>query len=934
MADKDETPDPDASGTSPYQSPTYQNSPDQPPPEHSNSDRSAPDQPPRDQSPPDPAPDATAAATPAPDPANVNKGGTSPGGDTAATSAPPVPQDQSNTTISSTDRGTGPTDTHPAANPPGTGDTAKAPAANTDYEEKTENYHEFLAAGKRAHADFKLRDTLLAEAGDTLRNRLTRYYATDTALGPGLHILVAPFAFSLAALAGQSATPPGAKSVRVGQQIDLAFTADLKNLAERYKDDRCLAVIIEDEALRNGLFWKTNRDLEAVDTAARGHGLSMTLMMTPRLRDGLDSDADLLDLVAVYETRLDPPPETALERLLTDSGLDGAAHGIKPGGFPAGSDAFAEIFRALRENDSDTLINLLKNEGLSDIETEWRAIFERVAIDGQTREPAAAAALFIAANMPDLPARLFNHVWVILHNRLADHWPPPVIIEDRDTNPRDWREYRSDEALAEVGISMAPSAENGMRRARFSSAIITRRYEEWFAANAQSLFQKLCEDLFDVVKPLDLGVEVIEPSSSLFARLLRDTHGTGTGPALLAREYAAVIAGHRSAADRAIVDASHQRKLFESSQSSGFKVIEAELRALETERDADHLKDFAPRFVLRSLQDYTGGDDPDLHLDVAHEIWALADAGLQNVDARIVDFWRHITTAMVYAADPEHATTRLGRMYRHDTRAFFTLGYAVSQSLDKRALLRALSAAAAAFTESKGIEKVWSFGNVTALSTLWMHLAANAGPDGDPQLTRPDLASVIGKAFLSKSGPKWLQGLSEMTREVARAQKIDRDTLREGTLARSLAIAQLRLLCGFVGSHFDRFARSLDQTGPTRSAGFRTSDRWTSDASDRFPDFDAWRRDQSASTGAAMIVGASAMSGDPPSDWVAWTCDAAPDAHLAAKILQQGARRLLGHLKQAADATEPDAAERHHYLRTQTGLASIRDTAAQRVSES
>lgn len=813
------------------------------------------------------------------------------------------------------------------------GSERKAGAEHIRHSEPSEDnvdlrYFEILSGNRADAAEGKLHDILLNEAGDVLRKSLVEVFAQPGVMEPGLRFVEAPSPFGYVWALRHSLTPKDAKYVRVGHQTMGSRPDQLTRIVERYRMSDVLGVIVDESSYKNRLFWQKNRNLSVVDEAAKQASLALVVLISPQLKRKLDRDADLLDQIAEFQEKLVPSAEEALYRLLETNGAPGVSDLAKNAALTTANDAFQSAFNMLREGNTEALKTLLKTEGLSGLETSRQQKFRNAAVNLNSRDPAAATALFLGANFHALPSRLFERIWVILHACIEEYWPEPVMREQSEDNPRPWRDYGSDEALSEIGLRMKRSSD-GTRRAEFSSQGEAQRYAELLAEHAPNVDNVLFECLFGIVRPLNYGHEVIEPAAKLFARHLQDTLGRNSDPDGIARSFFNVICEHRQSADEAIAATQRERHLLETAHGSVLSVIRAELAALERLRSAEHLVDTVPSFVVRSLQEYYEVEAAGAQLSVVQALWKISLKEFRDEDERIIDFWRQIITGMSYGIDPMGATGFLANLFDCDPNAFFTLGPGASRGLSVTVLPASIEAAADTYSAERGAARAWTFGGVAALVTYWMHLGANSEASTGAALTAPELINAVAKILLSREGVKCLKGLSDLTRELAArpGAKEELAPIREGTLSRSLLFSQLRLLYGLSGGEFDRLTREID----ARPGGFRTAQRWSASSGAHFPEFDRWRRLSAGSAGAAIIASEAILSGADVSERIAKICNAAPDEQEAAAILKDSSDFLRQDLRRVAKAINPDKRRQEDFRRLDNTLRTLRDASKRRM---
>ncbi|MDJ0821016.1 MAG: hypothetical protein QNJ09_04280 [Paracoccaceae bacterium] len=794
----------------------------------------------------------------------------------------------------------------------------ESPSSQSSEESEQRQYSERSYQDKLDDTERGLRDELLQRVGDDKVQQLTSIYtrhnANEDSISPGLHVVFGHTTFGMA-WASRRTTPGDTKCITVGTQQSKGKPHDLKSVVERYKSAQVLVVEVDKNAAQFGPFWQKNKDIAEIDRSAKQANLALVFLVPDEVRLDWRQESEQLEQLWGREVGIEPGPWKAVKTLLTEHARPDVEKLASEVTVQLEGEDLGTVFDAWCDDDFDTVMSILENDGTSKVVAEWNEMFRKVAVDGMNREPVAAAALFLGSNFPALPQHLFNEVWGILQSVLKAKWTEPVIKDERDFNPREWREAYDDEALIEINLKMRRSS-GGRRKARFSSHRMAEHYAELISESAQSLDLLLTSSIFSFVRPLNLGEDVSKPAARLFVSQVRARYGDGASSSAIARELFEVIREHRREADEAISAFLHEHALLQHSEGSEVKAILLHAHALDKSRQAEELVFEAPSFIILVLREFFDEKAAERALDVVRHLWDIAKSEGHDEQTK-ADFWRQVVIGTVYGIDHEQAITVLGDLFDYDPDVFFTHGRGASAGLWLETLPEALRAAAQSYELQKERSEVWTFGAITGLVTFWMHWAAQIGRKTSSPIAAPATTEALSRVFLTKRGVWLLTHLSEITQElhtVASSRDREMDETRQSTLARSLLFQQLRMLYGVNGNEFEAIRKAVDGSGS--KGRFADNERWLAPKpgeKKKFPEFDTWRRKHAACSGLAMIIGEVLIRDADPGERVLAACEAAPNPDVARQVVKNGLLFLDNDLAKVRRVLKTDQTRRDSF---------------------
>ena len=781
-----------------------------------------------------------------------------------------------------------------------------------------------LAGGKRDREEGKLRNLFVSEAGSNLDQELLKIYESGRDLSLGLHVVVGPLAFVLAQIIGCASTSRDAKFTLRGKQLVDSPAERLSTLPKRYRGERLLVVVLDEQAKENTPFWAKNQNLDAVDQAARAEDMTLVLTCSQRLFAKLDLSADLLEGLRKFNLALDPKSSDAFKLLLASCGPPGAEEMVLENGLDEGSDLFMSALGALSNNDREALIQTLNAAGDGALDAQWRQVFSRV-VGERSREPAAASALYLGAHFPGMSRSDFRVLWEKLRLCAAHYWTPPVFSEDDSDPPRRWRDDDGfDDALREIGLLMK-SAQDGVRRSSFSSSIAAEHFVGYLATEASDLDEALFKGLVSVGQPLLHKEEILEPFANLLARYIRDIYGNDGDPACVAEVICSLIRHHR--ADRVaglrVLQREFQAEYVSIDELDRMmeQLISDTLTALQ--RD-DHILNVAPEFIFRTIWSYRPGSDSEDRLKDIRALWGEAMIYLRKSGEDEVRFWRQMISGALFRVNPRRAVGVLGEEFNNDPRVIMRLGEDASRGLGPDALKVAIGTTAAAMNDAKGIELAWNVLAHAALLALWMHASANVTEPTDNLLSGDDLIGAIAPTLFSREGIELMSHLPEMMLYLAKKTQVKVDTMHfDGTINRQIVTAFLRMHYGLKGKEFNAFTAEIDGM---RTANFWDERRWSKSATDTFPNFGAWSRATAAGIGAAILAKEIDLSHADPSERINFVLGCVPDPSLARRIMARAWKFQRHDLEKAWAAIGRKTARETDMLRMKELLSTLEST--------
>lgn len=780
-----------------------------------------------------------------------------------------------------------------------------------------------ISGETRGSTEKKLRQALYDAVHGKNKNKvgitLEETYASQQAREPGLHVVVALPPFGLAWILGQ----PNAEEARYISHngvLRQGAGAELPRLVKRYADDKVLAISIEDSAAVNRLFWNSNKDLQTLNQAACEACLHLFLLLSPAQIDALTWNIELREDLKARACALSPPIDEVFIRLIGVCFREETAKNLKTSAENANlrNDhvLLEKAFSDLCDKSANDLRRTLRESDEVAIRETWRKNFVDTVIAEHTREPAAAAALFIGANFPDLTAELFRQMSEIAFICAHNHWPEPAKPDpDHPTEetPRQWRSGVFDDAMVEVGLTMR-TGPDGVRRAGFESNAAARFYAKAFAEQASTIEDALFRGIVGIGQPLDRGAELFDPFARLFARRIRDSYGQNARSDVVAQEIVEVIRWHRRDAEEALGAFKEEHEKLTTKQGDLIKMILTAVEAEKHQAAIRHLDAVAPEFIRHTLVNLRRDSLEDGAVETVEAIWENIRRAFPHADRDEQErrFWRQTVTGAMFAADTKGAITRLEGLFGLDPRALATMangaygGIRDGETIAPMTLLHTLDAASTAIDDATDKRvQAWRIGAFLALLTIWMHDSVKG--DGD-ELAPDTFVAGVAARLLSKPVSEMLRMLPRVCFELDRALggKAENNPWASGILSRQLSTARLRMLYSARGREFDQLATAVDDRDDAE--GFRDPDRWSVDAGKAgYGRFDTWRRETLSSLGVAFLAKTALVRKTEPAAMVVKVLSEIPDA---GKRLRDGSKTARRDLRLFDRAIRPDRARR------------------------
>lgn len=776
----------------------------------------------------------------------------------------------------------------------------------------------FLTGGRLESGEGLLSNLFIKIAGTSIDRQLREIYVDRNPIEAGLHFAVNPIAFVLASVLEGSRDPKCAKFTTRGRQVQNQATDKLTELIERYKEETVLAVMLDEKAADNKIFWGRNKDFGKIDAAAKDADLALVVICDPASFSKFKPNSDVLQGIRDHEFDMAMNASDAFRLLLETCGPPGVSDGLQDAPLNPHSDLFASAFDALATDSHEVLRTMLEEAKEGVFDSKWQDILATVVLGDTTREPAAASALFLGANYPGLPFESFRRLWGFLYKVTVFHWDEP--IEPRNSNEalaRRWRPADADAALSEIGLEMK-SGQDGIRRCTFGSSVAAGRYAELLASRSAPF----CEALFEGLlynQPLEHGAEFVGPFSKQFASFLRGRYGNDLNSGRLAELLVFVIRDHRRSADSgsSLLEQLQPERLSEEQLKQLFLLETIKQHFKEQERD-EHLFGTVPEFVIETIESYRMTKDRDTVLRDISAVWEKAKSYFDSGHELEARFWRTLVTGLRFRVTTADATRDLGELYEYDAGELLGFARNAGRGIYDTTLVPVIISASVGFGQALDKRQVtWNAITYSSLLEIWMHESANVPPHALTALSGEGLIEAIAPVLFSKNGARSMEHisramivLSEKTNDVrAREQNWD------GVIARKLNIAYLRMIFGLKGKEFNTFAREVD--GPNLSYDYWDVRRWASAfETGEAAEFQKWHRKVAQTVGPAVFLRELQLSDADPAERLGCVLDAAPDAQFARALLHAFLIRLVG---------PPASLNGSEFLKAWTAIGKVAD---------
>ena len=685
-----------------------------------------------------------------------------------------------------------------------------------DSEDRDDRASISFTGGQASDTEEPLGEALHYSLGPDLARELAKEIChQDDAIRPGLNVVVMPLPFALAWIKENLDLGAATPTVRHGHG-QLLFSQNLTALAQAYSAHPALVVLV-DRAAGDNYFRVYNPDFASLDAYCQGQSLAMVLVLTQghQRHAPWTHSQDPVIRKAVREL---PKPTDLLGALLPPAqrqALDGIDTAF------IDFEVIERALKALREGKHETLAECLQSLKTDSVPDALRSRFHCYAVKKESRDPTAAAALFLGAHFSGIRSVLFQQLIEVLRLGAIACWGDREAEQSSSGEwvQRPWPGTSDDEALSNVGLHMA-KVEQGARQVQFQSERAGELYKDLFASEASRLNNFFYRTLIETIRPLDFGLQLIGPFSQLVASRIRDDFADRPSVELVVKELVDIIEWHRREFDVAKRDLQVRLETL-SAPEDLIGVLNQHLTALQAEQRTETARDVSPYFVSIVLKS-TYAQFPEDQKQAVQVLVRRVQADRIGSDSERDAFWRQVAMGVSFRTNPEGAFAETHDLFRGNAKIAVLLcddvGPAAVNGLRfaPETLVSLLVAAHRWVLAGERRAFAWRFSHYLPVLIVWMHSAADASAEQDARaLAGGDLSASFAGLLLDRRTVSALRHLNDLHLELAREADPESDDLAlalgAGTTAFRLSVALLRMLFRLSGGRqYKKFAEQID----------------------------------------------------------------------------------------------------------------------------